>query len=328
MPSTLRLNPTVPLVTRSPTSLQVGLNPRRAVVIDGLGREDHLLLRMLSAGLTESKLCSSARTLGLPAERARAMARHLYEAGALRRSAPSADSPGRANCRAIIIGVGRTGLAIAGGLRSGGIGEVCLYDPSPVLPSDIGPGAFSSDQAGLPREHAASALLAPLRNTGRGGIGRQLAVVVCHDVIDPAQYHDLMSRDVPHLAISLGDGHVSVGPLVEPGATCCLRCIGLHRTDRDPGWPGIVAQLSTPTHRQEDAGQALLAAGLGLAAVFAFVDGHQPLLWGATLDVFQPDGSMELRQWPIHARCGCHWSAVVEPDGYTSIAAAEAVHNE
>ena len=38
----------------------------------------------------------------------------------------------------------------------------------------------------------------------------------------------------------------SSGPLVTPGRGPCLRCLDLHRCDRDPAWPALLAQLALP----------------------------------------------------------------------------------
>ena len=51
-------------------------------------------------------------------------------------------------------------------------------------------------------------------------------------------------RDVPHLAVVFDDDGARVGPLVEPGAGPCLRCLDLGRRDADPAWPAIAAQLA------------------------------------------------------------------------------------
>ena len=63
-------------------------------------------------------------------------------------------------------------------------------------------------------------------------------------------------------AVVAGADRAVVGPLVVPGRSACLRCLELHRTDRDPGWPGVAAQLAAPapTPRGESALTALAAA--------------------------------------------------------------------
>src|SRR5690606_8488704 len=52
-----------------------------------------------------------------------------------------------------------------------------------------------------------------------------------------------LQRDLPHLPIVVDDAAVTVGPLVDPGASACLHCAALHRRDADPAWPAIAAQL-------------------------------------------------------------------------------------
>lgn len=69
------------------------------------------------------------------------------------------------------------------------------------------------------------------------------AIIVGAYAIEPARYARWLRRDVPHLPVVFGDAGVTVGPLVEPGAGPCLRCLDLHRTDADPAWPAMAAQL-------------------------------------------------------------------------------------
>src|SRR5205814_1262273 len=52
-------------------------------------------------------------------------------------------------------------------------------------------------------------------------------------------------RGVAHITVTVRDGAVVVGPLVPPAGSPCLRCVDLHRVDRDPAWPALAAQLAT-----------------------------------------------------------------------------------
>lgn len=71
----------------------------------------------------------------------------------------------------------------------------------------------------------------------------RLAVVVADHVVDPALRAAWSRRDVPHLAVVVGDGRVRLGPFVVPGAGPCLQCAEFARADADPAWPAIAAQL-------------------------------------------------------------------------------------
>ena len=62
-------------------------------------------------------------------------------------------------------------------------------------------------------------------------------------VADPRLVRDLHTAGVPHLPVRVRDGAGLVGPLVIPGVTSCLSCADLHRTDRDGAWPAVAAQL-------------------------------------------------------------------------------------
>lgn len=70
-----------------------------------------------------------------------------------------------------------------------------------------------------------------------------LAVIVGSFAIAPARHARWLRRDVPHLPVVFGDRGVVVGPLVRPGRGPCVRCVDLHRTDADPMWPALAAQL-------------------------------------------------------------------------------------
>lgn len=71
-----------------------------------------------------------------------------------------------------------------------------------------------------------------------------LVVIAAHWVVQPARHLPWLRADVPHLAVIDDEAGWRVGPLVEPGAGPCLRCLELARRDRDPAWPVIAAQLA------------------------------------------------------------------------------------
>lgn len=70
-----------------------------------------------------------------------------------------------------------------------------------------------------------------------------LAVVVADHVVDPALRAAWTRRDVPHLPVVVGDGRIRLGPFVVPGTGPCLQCVEYARTDDDPAWPAIAAQV-------------------------------------------------------------------------------------
>ena len=78
------------------------------------------------------------------------------------------------------------------------------------------------------------------------GAASGVDTVVLADTLaaDPRLLRDLHTAGVPHLPMRVrATGASVVGPLVIPGRTSCLVCADLHRTDRDPVWPALAAQL-------------------------------------------------------------------------------------
>jgi hypothetical protein len=112
-------------------------------------------------------------------------------------------------------------------------------------------------------------------------------------------------RRLAHLAVAVRDGTVAIGPLVPPGGSPCLNCIDLHRTDRDPQWPLLAAQLAVPGFEPCAATTALFAAGLAAAEVLAWLDGVGPAATlGASIEITAP-GRQRRRSWSPHPGCHC-----------------------
>ena len=93
-----------------------------------------------------------------------------------------------------------------------------------------------------------------------------LVVLADSLVADPRVVRGLHDAGVPHLPVRVRDGTGLVGPLVIPGATSCLRCADLHRSDRDAAWPALAAQLRD-TVGSADRATLLATAALALNQV-------------------------------------------------------------
>ncbi len=107
----------------------------------------------------------------------------------------------------------------------------------------------------------------------------------------------------PRLVFGVRDGVAIVGPLVPPRRGPCLRCLDLHRTDRDPAWPQLARQLEA--HPGPCAAATLMtAAGFAAAEVLAFIDGGRPTTIGTTVEI---DGLAPWRRrtWTPHPSCDC-----------------------
>ena len=113
----------------------------------------------------------------------------------------------------------------------------------------------------------------------------------------------------PHLMVYAGEALGVVGPLVRPGTSACLRCLDLTRTDRDPAWPLILAQLTRhqPAPVACDPVLAAMVAAQAAAQAVAFADGA-PLAAvtnNGTLEIVTPAWSWRRRTWLPHPACLC-----------------------
>ena len=137
-----------------------------------------------------------------------------------------------------------------------------------------------------------------------------LVVLLASGALDPATGAPWLRHGIPHLPVVAQGTRVLVGPLVRAGHGACLHCLDLHRTDRDPAWPRLLAQLSPARpvgwSRPVEAATALTATAAGLVAMVAHhhLDGA-PAPEGLSFEVSLPWPQLVHRHWPVHPRCPC-----------------------
>lgn len=153
---------------------------------------------------------------------------------------------------------------------------------------------------------------APTRSYRRFDIGSgcpQLVVLADDLVTDPCLISELVSSHVNHLSVRLRDGIGLVGPLVLPGRTSCLRCADLHRSDQDPEWPMVAAQLlGRVGHGSAASVRATTGFALGQIELLLDVGSRRraaPRTINATIDVDPRQAELRRRVWSPHPRCGC-----------------------
>ena len=233
-----------------------------------------------------------------------------------------------------IRGGGRTGLTLASTLAAAGVGAVRVRAGALTSPGDVAPGGARPHDVGVPLQDAAHRAIAralgrepsaadgsdpapgPAADAGAGGgadpARADLVVLLDRGAADASRADQLLAQDVPHLSVVVRETSIVVGPLVLPGRGPCLRCLDLHRSERDRQWPLVLAQLVSSEAAlaapREETASAQLAAGLAALQVLGQLDGLQaPSSIGATLEIELPDGLVSRRPWPAHASCGCHW---------------------
>ncbi|WP_432490789.1 hypothetical protein [Kineococcus gypseus] len=243
-----------------------------------------------------------------------------------------------------VVGCGRTGAALLSALAAAGVGGLLGQDRAPLTAADapaagaaaVGAAAVGAavDGAGPPGVGAEEPSGGSSGAGGRGGPTRgaaaqerarrvaalhhprpagtpapeparaDLVVLVDHHAADAVAADGLVAEGVPHLSVVLRDTDALVGPLVLPGTTPCLRCLDLHRTDADPGWPAVRDRFARADGAEESATASALA-GLAALQVLAHLDGGRPAALGATLELLLPEGLVQQRRWAPHPQCGC-----------------------
>ncbi len=367
----VQIRPGLVRLWRGPRTLQIGLDPRRGTVLEGVGDSERAVLEALAEGLDPRRLPGgpagdgSRHLVELLAEAGVLLtdragrgvlsrlgpdaARLVQDAAAWSLVRPQAGDgwellAARGTRRVEVRGRGRTAFALAGTLVAAGVGTVTLgAGGGPVRTDEVGPLGPWPQDVGSPLEAAAERTCGLLGRTPPrwSPATPDLVVLVDPDAADAARAEPLVRDDVPHLSVVPQEAGIVVGPLVVPGRGPCLRCLDLHRADRDPHWPRMLAQLLQPPgarrdepaeagrgrgstarpaaatqvrHGTQETASSVLAAGLAALQVLGHLDGGTPAALGATLEIELPDGLPSRRPWPAHPACGCSWPPRSPPD--------------
>ncbi|MGN6301389.1 MAG: hypothetical protein ACTHN8_09910 [Angustibacter sp.] len=316
-----RLDPSLRVLWRDRGTLQVGLRPERGVVVSGLQPGDEVLVEAMDGLRDLPALRALAASVGVAPERVDELVAVLQGAGVVTDAAAAAPLTREQRDDVVRLGAQRrTRLAGDAAVWAG----VYLTEPRATAADGVALVAARTrrhvlvDGAGQLGDAIATTLAAAGVGTVSRARGPQtpradVHVLVRTDAVDVCEADALVATDQVHLAVLGCADHVVIGPMVLPGRSPCLRCLDLHRADRDPAWPHVVAQLvrqRAGTAPRETA-STVLAAGLAALQVLAQLDGcAAPASVGRTLEVVLPDGLVERRRWRPHASCGCQALAV------------------
>ncbi|HVE62272.1 MAG TPA: ThiF family adenylyltransferase [Mycobacteriales bacterium] len=299
------LNSALRLLWRDATTLQLGVDPRHSVVLQGLTPQAESLLTLLDGTRDRAGVAAAAARMGISSTDVESMLDLLLSAGALDDASVSPPSvsrweqarlapelaelslvgaPGssrrvmtaRGQATVLIAGCGRLGTLTAGLLAASGVGRLLLRDDVTGDESDVVPGVRPSAD-GRPRVVSA---MAHVRASGTADVDaavRLPSVEDCADadlVLVAADHHAVARHDVvdllraehvPWLLAGVRETCGVVGPLTVPGRSACPRCLDFARAERDPAWPLLAAQLATAGRARSAGGAALTAAVAALA---------------------------------------------------------------
>ena len=271
----LSLDPRFPVVWRSPTELQVGVDVPLAF-LDRVSGPEERMLHALARGVSFEGL----RMIGGHSRGGTRSARELLE-----RVAPAL-------------------------LRSGQAFESTAFSPTPLAGHAVSVVGASAVTGAVRR--FLGDLGATVESAGEdqpAGVG--LAVIVSSWATPPADAAAWLRRDIPHLDVVFSDAEVRVGPLVSPGGGPCLHCRERHHIDADPAWPAIAGQLrgrSAPTEVP-----LTIARVLPVIAEFC-LHGLRSGKWGAAgphlpmgrvVHIDTGTGGLSERVLTTHPQCAC-----------------------
>lgn len=271
------LNPAMPVLSRPDGAVQVGWDPRRAVLVRP------------PSGMTTAMLGELLRALQSGAS--------LAEVQGL---AGGVDAAAVATLLSALVDTGVVKAMPRPHSRSA---SIRIHGRGPL--SDLLASALRCSGARISQSSQRHAVVT----------GETTDLVVLSDslVADPRMLRDLHAARIPHLPVRVRDGSGLVGPLVVPGVTSCLRCADLHRSDRDAGWPAVAAQLRDAVG-SADRATVLATAALALNQVDRVICAlrtgtavdrapHRPSTLDTTLEFDVNTGATVARRWARHPRC-------------------------
>ena len=334
------LTPAARRLWRDRETLQLGQASRRAAVLVGVDSATRAALGLLDGTRDREQVLAAAAAGGCPRGRAADLLDLLTEAGLLddagadtgpltrldraERERLRADVASlallrgdgglpatalRADACVLVVGAGRVGAPLACLLATSGVGQVDVVDEESAAPQDTSVGGLSPTDVGRSRGQAARELLGSTAPSSAGSAGRPDLVVLAParpDLLEQAR--QLVPEGIPSLLAEVRETVGIVGPLVLPGRTTCLRCVDLTRSDLDPGWPTLAAQLAMPTRSATacDGPLAAMVAAQAALQVLTLIDATaDPAAVGGTLELALPDWRWRRRSWPLHPACGC-----------------------
>lgn len=328
LPPLLSLAPHRTLLPVGARTRRIGLCPDAGLLADDLDPPLALMLDELGSAVEPGPLVDRAAARGADPSAARALLGSLLDAGAVvdasaaRRVAGRrahhvvlvvGDGPLAAGMVMGLVGAGLVGAGLVGeaqpGSADGRVGTVHLAADGVVGGADLGTGLLDADRGARRGKAVARAAARLVPDAVVTPPPQRLSpdLVVLADVqAPPARLVDrLLDDGVAHLPVRLRDGVGVVGPLVLPGRTACLRCLDMHRADRDPGWPGVAAQLVGRPGRADPA-CVVATAALGTAQALAALDATAgPPVLDAVLELDVAAATLVTRHWSRHPRCPC-----------------------
>jgi hypothetical protein len=339
----MRLNPGLSLVRLTPDTVQIG-SGMRSTQLSGCSPEVLAFLDRLQAGIEDGREPDVVRSCGLDPAEARALVSSL-EDFLHRHASPAGTGPGHAadvlaqdmatglavdhgpvdsrdragetlarrhRIGAQVLGLGRTGAAVARSLAAAGIGRLALWDCAEVATEDLGTGYLPADlgrirSVALARridDIGLDPVILPLTTPDRPGPGGDVTVVVTRGAVDLEAVALARAADHALLPVVVRDDDVLVGPWCAPGVAGCPLCVDLAAAASDPLRSIRTDALLAAGAGREDLTLAMAAGSLAARQLLQWVD-TGAVTDGAMLHLQASSGRVDTLTVPPHRDCGC-----------------------
>jgi hypothetical protein len=207
----------------------------------------------------------------------------------------------RAKAAVAIDEINRTGLLLIQALSEMGFRTFFTIDYEKVSKSDLGELGFPADALGISRVTAARANLGDFGTLSfePKKIQPSVRALSSNYSITPNRYR---GRLEPHLVIEYGVEAIEVSSVITAGATPCMGCRDLWRSEADPNWCNRTIQLSLRRDHLDDAAALLMATSLAAKNICAFVDQTTA---GIGFEVNLKSRTFREVSHQRHPACGC-----------------------
>jgi hypothetical protein len=337
-----KLAPGVRLYERSPVEIQIGINPRSAIVVDK--KVGETIRRLLTGAHSVSDVCNQLALEGHDLQSSENFINTLIELGLVEPGPISAtydqqnpvseiqrlnllrETNGdldlinqRIGCEISIRGASRLGMTVCLLLASAGYPNITVHDSTLVSESDLTPWGASRLDLGVRRDTVAKTLVERMirgasahKNSLRFRANRKIEILLPDQRADfpwisATSADQLVATDTPHLFATTSSNLSVISSIIQPGETPCLRCLHLHQCDQDPGWPLIDLQVSrNPVIDSANISLILKTAVEVVHIVSGWVDSAD-IKSSHVIRLGNALNSLETYPTFFHPSCGCRW---------------------
>lgn len=286
----IRINPSRMPLWRSPTELQVGLEPNAPRLRD-MTRAQERLIQMLYKGLPNGYLAQAAASVGISNhdEILEAIAPALMQV-----SFPQVDEEFVARNFAEICRAQAT-------YNHSGESVIAQRQLHKVFVS--------------PNNRSIEVITDALSNSGIGKIhsddsgAADFAILVGNLTLSPMSYSHWLNTATPHVAIIFDNDGVVVTPVIEAGKTPCLSCFHEQQIAADTAWPEIASQLLFSEQKFDDSTSRLFGAAIACQRALDCIDSLADFVIqdrnriGYRLSVTR--GTVSEFRWDFSSHCLC-----------------------